>query len=496
MMKTMRLSKSQYVRGVQCQKSLWLYRHRRDLLPKASPSLQMIFDQGHAIGELAHARFGGGRLIEEDHQNVPQALEATRAAMASGARTLYEAAAIFDDVLIRADIIAKAKGATAWDLIEVKGSTEVKDVYLQDIAIQKYVLEGAGLPLRKTVLMHVNNRYVRRGKIEPDEFFTLADVTKDVKDLARAVPATVKSFHKILKMRTAPVVKIGPHCSNPYDCEFQEHCWRHIPDYSVFDLAYAKEKTIAALRDRGVLTIKDIPEDFPLSKNQEIQVAVEKSGKPHIDRKEIAKALNEVRFPLYFLDFETVNPAIPPFDGLRPFQQLPFQASIHVMRKAGGDIEHLEYLGDGKIDPRPGLAAMLAKTIGPKGSVVAYNAGFEGMCLEELASAFPKFAQRLLSAKRRLWDLAGPFRGGHYVHPDFQGSWSIKIVLPTLVPGMSYKNLGIQDGGQAQIAFLALMHGNLGQAEAAKIAQNLKIYCGQDTMAMVQLMRHLRRVVA
>lgn len=490
----MRLSKSQYVRGLQCPKSLWLYRHRRDLIPEVAPSLQMIFDQGHAIGELAQTRFGGGRLIAEDHQHAPEAVEATKAAVQAGSKILYEAAALHDDVLIRADIIVRSPKADAWDLIEVKGSTGVKDVYLHDIAIQKYVLEGAGFRIRRTYLMHVNNGYVRHGEIRPEEFFTLADVTREVDGLAADVPKRVAEFHKVLKLRKAPSIDIGSRCSDPYDCEFQDHCWRDIPEYSVFDLAYAKGKTTAALRDQGILSIQDIPEGFPLSRTQEIQVSVEKTGRPHIEREEIARILSKADYPRHFLDFETINPAIPPYNGLRPFQQLPFQASVHVIRQPAGRVQHFEYLGDGSCDPRPGLAAMLVETISPRGSVVAYNVGFEGMCLEGLAESFPKQRKALQSAKNRLWDLATAFRKGHYVHPDFRGSWSIKNVLPALVPGMSYDGLGIRDGGQAQAAYLALMQGSLSKVRAEKTASDLKVYCGQDTMAMVQMMRHLERI--
>lgn len=490
----LRLSKSQYIRGLQCHKSLWLYRHRRDLIPPTPPSLQLIFDQGHKIGELAWQRFPGGRLIAEDHLQIPKAVAATETAVADGAATIYEAAAIFDRVLVRPDILIR-KG-NAWDMVEVKGSTEVKDVYLDDVAIQKYVLDGAGLPVRRCFVMHVDNSYVRDGAIEPDKFFDLVEVTKEASARQRDIPARVAAMHRVLAQASAPNIEIGPRCSDPYDCEFVGHCWKHIPEYSVFDLVRIRHEKVARLVDRGILEIQDIPDGFPLSAAQEIQVAVERSGKPFIDRPAIAKFVAEPEYPLHFLDFETISPAIPPYDGLRPFQQIPFQASLHIQRTRGGAIEHLEYLGDAKIDPRPGMVEFLTSSITPTGSVVAYNAAFEGTRIAEMADAYRRARKALLSIKNRLWDLATPFRSAAYVHPKFQGSWSIKAVLPALVPGMTYEGMRIANGGDASIAYLNLMNGSLPAGEVKRTIKALKDYCGQDTLAMVELLAHLHATVA
>ncbi len=486
----MRLSKSQYVRGLQCHKALWLYRHKPNIIPETPAALQLIFDQGHRIGELAWKRFPGGRLIEEDHFNLPKAVKSTGAAVAAGAKIVYEATAIYDRVLVRPDVLIR-RGA-GWDLIEVKGSTGVNDVYLDDVSIQKYVLDGAGLPVRKCFVMHVNNEYVRRGPVDPARFFTLVDVTKEAASRQKAIPGRVAAMHKVLASSKAPKMDIGTHCSDPYPCQFTDHCWKHVPDYSVFNLTRIRFEKAAALMADGVLHVKDVPDDFPLTASQEIQVAVEKSRKAHIDREAIAQCLRQAKYPLYFLDFETISPAIPPYDGLRPFQQLPFQASLHIKRTKGSTIEHREYLGDARTDPRPGLSEFLLKEIGPNGTVVAYNAGFEGTRLAELADAYPRHRKKLLSIKGRLWDLATPFRSAAYVHPKFRGSWSIKAVLPALVPGMSYEGMLIGNGGDASIAYLNLMEGRMSPSETQKTVQALREYCGQDTLAMVKLLDHLQ----
>lgn len=470
----MRLSKSQYIRGLQCHKSLWLYRHRRDLMTETPPSLQFTFDQGRLIGELAWRRFSGGRLIKEDHLHAAEALKATAAAADEGQSVIYEAAAIYDRVLIRADILVRR--GKLWDLIEVKGAAGVKEVNLDDVAVQKYVLDGAGFSIRKCFVMHVNNQYTRQGEIDAAKFFTLADVGEEAALMQKEIPKRVARMLEVLNLKNAPEIDIGPHCSAPYDCAFMDHCWKDIPDYSVFDLVRIKNEKALALRKKGVLLIRDIPEDFPLSASQKLQVEVEKSGRPRIDRQAIAEILKKPVYPLHFLDFETISPAIPPYDGIRPFQQIPFQASLHIQKVKGGPVESREYLGDAKSDPRPGLVDFLVKSIAPQGSVVAYNASFEGSRIAELADTYPRSAKSLRAIKDRLWDIAIPFRSGFYVHPKFKGRWSIKAVLPALVPEMSYEGMIIGNGQDASSAYLNLMEGKLSQTETKNTISALKKY--------------------
>ncbi|MDE2039666.1 MAG: DUF2779 domain-containing protein [Elusimicrobia bacterium] len=489
----LRLSKTQYLGGLQCEKALWLHRHRRDLASQPSPGLDAIFEQGAKVGRLAWRRFAGGTLIEADHLHAQDALAATEAAKRGGASILYEAAVAHDGVLVRPDILMRS--GASWDLVEVKSSTEVKEVYLEDVAIQRYALNGAGFPIRKCFVMHVNNQYVRYGDIDPKEFFTLADLTDAAKALQKDIPARLARMGRILAAPSAPCVGIGAHCKKPYPCPFIDHCWKRIPEYSVFDLTRIRHEKAAILADKGILRVRDVPGDFPLTEAQELQVSVEKSRKPRIDKKALQKFLAEPVHPLYFLDFETIWPAIPPYDGLSPFQQIPFQASVHVQKAKDGPIEHFEYLGDAKSDPRPGLVEFLTSVIASKGNVVAYNAAFEGRCLKAMADAYPRSGAALRSIKARLWDLMIPFRDRLYVHPGFRGRYTIKLVLPAIVPGMTYKGLAIAEGGAASIAYMNLMDGKLPQAEAKATRDALAEYCGQDTLAMVKVLEHLRRQI-
>jgi hypothetical protein len=489
-----RLSKTHYLRGLQCHKSLWLHHRRPDLRAPVSPALQRIFDQGRAVGDLARRRFPHGLLIAADHDHIPEALKRTQDALQKGAETLFEPAFIHDDVLARPDILTRTEGG--WDLIEVKASTDVKEVYLPDVAAQLFAVAGSGLKVRRALLMHVDNTYVRQGAVDPKRFFRAEDITALCAPHLKELPQKLAAMQAALAGGDMPDVEVGAQCSSPYDCDFRDFCWKHVPDYSVYDLKRADFGTITELRHLGVMRLEDIPSDFGLTDAQEIQVRVAKTGEPHIDGPAIKKCLQSLAHPLFFLDFETVSPAIPPYEGLRPFQALPFQASLHVQAEPGGEVEHLEYLGDPKSDPRPGLVEFLVRSIGPKGSVVVYNAGFEGGRLAELAAAFPKQAKALTGIQKRLWDLIIPFRRSLFVHPDMHGSASMKAVLPALVPGMDYEHLDIGNGEMAFLAYEALMAGKTGAAQTKKTLTALREYCGQDTLGMVEILRVLEQYAA
>ncbi|MBI5241428.1 MAG: DUF2779 domain-containing protein [Elusimicrobia bacterium] len=490
----MRLSKSRYLRGLQCRKSLWLDHYRPDLRAPVSPALQRVFDQGRSVGELARRCFPGGTLIAADHEHIPDALVQTGAALGKGVRVLFEPAFIHDDVLARPDILVQAEDG--WDLIEVKASADVKEVYLPDLAAQLFAVRGSGLKVRRALLMHVDSTYVRKGAVDPKRFFRSEDVTRMLEPWLKELPQKLAAMQAVLADSEMPDVEIGAQCSAPYDCDFRDFCWKHVPDYSVYDLKRADFGTITELRHLGVMRLEDVPSGFGLTDAQEIQVRVAKTGEPHIDGPAIRKCLQGLVYPLFFLDFETVNLAVPPYDGLRPFQALPFQASLHVQAEPGGKAEHREYLGDPKSDPRPGLVEFLVDGIGPKGSVVAYNIGFEGGRLAELAAAFPKQAKALAGIQKRLWDLIVPFRRSLFVHPDMRGSASMKAVLPALVPGMDYEHLDISDGVMAFLAYEALMAGKVSAAQAKKTMAALREYCGQDTLGMVEILRVLEQYAA
>jgi hypothetical protein len=305
------------------------------------------------------------------------------------------------------------------------------------------------------------------------------------------VPKTLQLFQKVLKKDKAPSIEIGKRCFDPYECEFTGFCWLRVPEYSIYNITRLKWDKKEELRGRGILKVEDVPESFYLNDVQRLEVAVARNGKEHIDRKSIKELLSGLEYPLHFLDFETIGPAIPPYDGLRPFQQIPFQFSLHICDR-NGEVRHVEFLGDGKTDPRADLAKALAENVGESGSVIAYNAAFEGRAIKELAETFPQYKKKLLSLESRLWDLMAPFMKRHYVHPKFHGSASLKAVLPALVPSMTYDGMTISEGGAASQAYLDIMSGKLAKEDQDKIRQDLLAYCGQDTLAMVKILEVLR----
>lgn len=498
------LSKSQFTRGMKCDKSLWLYRMKPELRDTTSPDQQFIFDQGTEVGILAQQWIGGGVLIKADHKHQEEALAETKAAIAAGAKVLYEAAFMHDDVLVRVDIMAQGPGGV-WDLYEVKSSTDVEDVYMTDAAIQRYVLAGAGVNLGVVHVVHIDSTYVRQGALDLQKLFKPVDVTAETDLILPNIPKQLERMKADCAMQEAPKVGIGPHCSKPQDCDFMGHCWAHVPDYSVFNLAGARKDKTTELWNRGIKTVADIPDwdgnkkdqTYKLTDYQNVQREAARSKQLRISMKPIAEMLRELGWPRYFLDFEAVNRAIPAFDGLRPYQQMPFEASVHVRRKPGASLEHAIFMADGTKDPRVDLAEFLRATLGDRGPVIAYHKSYEGGILKSLENCLThgNTATAMLQAESRLWDLADPFKKAYYHHPDFLGRWSIKAVLPVLVPDMTYAGLAIRDGAAAMQAYTRLMTDKLTPAERAKIIEDLKAYCGQDTLAMVRILDHLELMV-
>ncbi|MDD5209850.1 MAG: DUF2779 domain-containing protein [Elusimicrobiales bacterium] len=487
---TKRISKSQFMMGLQCLKRLWLYNHRRDLRPPIGPEQQQLFDQGHAIGLLAREYFAGGVLVDADYKHIPQALKQTAELIEGGADIVYEGAFVFANVLVRCDILKRNRDGS-WDLIEAKGSTEVKDEHLRDVAVQRYVLEGSGLKLKKTLLMRIDNSFIKSGPLDARKLFALEDISKETAALMPETGRDLERFTETLASAEAPEPGIGRHCSTPYDCEFRGYCWKGIPEYSIYDIPRLSWEKKSMLKAMGILLFRNVPDSFDLSEGQKLALKVEKSGEALLDRKKLAKFLKKIKYPLYHIDFETVMPGLPLYDGTRPYQQLPFQVSLHVQAAPGAAPAHFEYLGDGLNDPRPGLISFMLEKIGPEGTLLAFNSSFEMKRIEELERDFPASGAALAALLGRFEDLMKPFLERAYVHPDCHGRFSLKKILPALIPDMTYEGLAVANGGDAQLAYYNILSGKLPRAEAEQLRKDLKIYCGQDTLAMVKIMEHL-----
>lgn len=485
------ISKSKFLWGLQCKKLLWYAYNAKDEIPPPDASQQAIFDQGHEVGALAKTLYPGGievcEGVTEFGQVLRQSLEAAKAR-----KPLFEAGFSYNGGFARVDILNPV-GKDQWDIVEVKSSTGIKDVNLSDLAIQQFVYNGAGLRIRRCCLMHINSDYVRHGAVDPSRFFTITDVTDEVSARSREVETQLNEMAAVIRLKQEPDVKIGPHCSDPYECPLLGKCWSFLPEGNVFDLYYGSKKPWQLLGD-GITRIKDIPETVDLTDRQAIQRKVALTGQPHINRKALAGFIKQLKYPVSYLDFETYNTAIPLFDGLNPYQQVPFQFSLHRQSAPNAKPEHQGFLAGGRMDPRPEFLNRLRDSIGEKGSVVAYNAKFEKSVLAKLAEAFPRHADWIEGLMPRFVDLLEPFQSFDYYHPKQQGSASIKTVLPALT-GRSYDGLEIREGGQASMEFLRVYFGDASEAERLEVRQQLERYCGLDTEGMIWIVDAVRGLI-
>ena len=478
------LTKTKILAGIQCHKRLWLHEKQPSANGGPRPlscGEWRIIRQGGEVEEMARKRFPNGRRVAS--QDNDAALEETRKLMAEGEECLFQAVFSSDDVLVRCDILRKR--GDAWDIVEVKSSTRVKDEHIDDLAVQWHVVESAGIPLSGAFLMLVDSS---GACVFPDLSNLLweTEVTGEVRESVADIPVRLREFKEALSAPDAPDIPIGRHCFSPRECPFTGSCWRGTPEasfHTIPRLGWGKKEDLI---ERRVLNAADA--DVPLTKNQQRYVNAVRSGKPDIDAAAIRAQMRELEFPLHFLDFETINPAIPRFDGMRPYQQFPFQFSCHILRATDGEAEHCEYLHADSADPRRPLLAALLECVGEAGSVVVHHKQMESGVLNGLFNiADDDEADRLSGMLGRLWDLEAVFTK-NYLHPEFLGRTSMKAILPVLAPQMSYDDLEIREGNDASAAWDLTIRGEKDYSEA------LRKYCERDTEGMVEIYRHLIRL--
>jgi len=487
MKKEFGLSKSKVIQGIQCPKALYFSKHNPELKTEPSSGQLAIFETGHAVGRYAQKWFPEGILIDTPRVDGSLALELTDEAIKNGALALFEAAFVHEGVLIRADIISRTAVDSPWDLFEVKSSTEVKDVHLQDAAIQAWVMKGAGIRLGKVSIMYVNNQCTY-----PDlsDLFSTEDVTQKLKPLLQKVPEIVSTLKGVLAKPATPEIEIGPRCDSPYECEYKSHCWgkAKVPDLSVLDIPRLNSKKKWALFNRGIITPKQaLASGESFNEIQSRMLEVTASGKRFLDTKPIKKGVSDWDYPFHYFDFETTNPAIPRHEGAHPYQMIPFQFSCHVTEKPGAKLKHYEYLHDDLSDPREPLILAMLKCIGKTGSVIAYNKTFEATRIKELARDFPKYAKQLLNISKRLVDPLPLVRASIY-DKGFLGGFSLKEVGVSLLGDeMAYAGMTVGDGTEAQNAFEEMIAESTGPARKAELKNGLLKYCEKDTYVMVEL---------
>lgn len=491
------ISKSRYTLFRQCPKALWLNTYKPELCV-ISDALQQRFQAGSIVGNWAKGLFG--KYVEvttydaDGKLNLTKMVANTRKCIESETEVISEAAFQYAGTYCAVDILKKDNSGYA--IYEVKSSTDGdKEVYAQDIAFQKYILTHCGIEVTRTYLISINSDYVLDGELDIHRLFQIQDISVAVEREYLSVEHQVAKAKQMLAQKDVePNEDLDIHCHKPYDCAFWEYCSRHIPEWSVFDLYRMTFDKKIAYYQQNKITYEQLQNEA-LNEKQQMQIHCALNNYIYINKVEIANFLSTITYPLYFLDFETMQPVIPEFQGTHPYQQIPFQYSLHYIEQEGGKLKHKEFLGESGEDPRRTLAEQLCADIPLDVCTTAYNKAFECTRLTELADTFPDLAQHLLNIRDHIVDLLVPFQSGWYYVPAMGGSSSIKSVLPALFPNdpeLNYHNLAgsVHNGGEAMSIFPKIKDMTTEEQVAAR--QSLLKYCELDTYAMVKVWQKLK----
>lgn len=474
------LSKSRILLHRQCPKRLWLKVHRPEL-EEIADSNQARFATGTYVGELAQQLYPDGVLIDGD--NLGQAVADTKVILAGEKRPIFEATLQAGGLLIRADLLLPDQDS--YRMVEVKSSTSVKDYHLTDAAIQSWVAQQAELPLTSVEIAHIDNSFVYPGGGDYQGLFHYADVSKQISGMKDEVPDWIKDAQETLSAEE-PFIAAGDQCNSPFPCSFIGYCSPKTESESDFPpevLPYGK--TLATtLRAEGYMDLRDVPETRMENWKHQRVWRVTKSGQAELNS-EAGQIIAALPYPRYYIDFETINPAVPVWAGTRPYVQVPFQWSCHI-ETAKSVMTHCAFLADGQSDPRRPFTESLIDAVGTHGPVFVYNAPFERSRMQELAEYYPDLAPALEAAIDRIVDLL-PIAREHYYHREMRGSWSIKAVLPTIAPDLAYDNLEVANGGMAQDAFAEIMQPDTLPERRMQLRDALLLYCERDTLAMVRI---------
>ncbi|MCQ2537037.1 MAG: DUF2779 domain-containing protein [Lachnospiraceae bacterium] len=491
----MALTKSSFIRGYQCPKMLWMDAN----LPEAADNLIINEDfaaMGNTVGDLAKGYFGKFVEVPFSH-NKKKMHTKTMDLMEAGITNICQASFSWNGNFCNVDILRCFEDHV--DIVEVKSSIKVSDVFLYDMAYQYLILTQCGLKVEHVYNLHLNKDYVRKGKLSIKKLFELTDCTEEVIKRRQFVKEKIREINKTVKSQEEPEVELSESCSMPYDCVYWNYCSRKLPKPNLFDVhGMQKNKQFDLYRD-GVISFQQLAEaPAGVSESQLQQVLFELENRPpYVDKKAIGEFLNTLSYPLYYLDFEAYNPPIPEFDGVSPYMQVPFQYSLHVQKTEGGPLEHYEFLGKEGEDPRRALAEHLVADIPKDVCLLAYNNTFEESVISKLAGQFPDLSEHLMNIHGGIKDLMVPFRNHSYYCKAMNGSYSIKYVLPAMCPDdpeLDYHRLdGVHNGAEASATFRDMC--GFSEEEVIKSRENLLKYCGLDTYAMVKIVEKLYKLV-
>ncbi len=483
------LTKSQFMAYVRCPVELWLLKYRPDLVPLVDSETKRIFAMGNEVDLIARQLFPGGTEISGYNLT---GWENTKSAINKGSMVLFQPTAITKDLSAKADILTQGSIPGTWDIREVKMNTEVKNENIIDLAFQRICFEEAGIKMDRTYLIHVNNKYVRHGDINVHEFLTMEDVTTEVNSKLEEVRKAIDEALKLLDDHKDFTELLLQRCLDPHRCEFLGYCVKGYKEiYSVADKL--PHDYLLALLKRGLLNETFLTPDLIKTLGY---TAPEQFHE--VDIPQLQEELKSLVYPLYFIDYETYGPAIPPFDGVRPYQQVPFQYALFIKESPTSELKFVEYLADKFQNPIPVFVAHMRANIGDVGSILVWNQGFEAGRNAEMAEAVPEYRDFLLGMNERMFDLmlVFKFKRQIYTHSQFNGSASLKMVLPVVCPDLSYDKLGIHNGGEATVAWPVATDPNTPKVIKQKLVADMLEYCKLDSFAMVRILDHLEEQIA
>jgi hypothetical protein len=452
---------------------LWAKTHNQLQQKPLSPHEQHLMLQGQEVEALAR-----------------EYIETNLLPNYSDAQLLWQPTYHDNQFEIRADALIWDKTGDCYDLYEIKSSTAVRTDHEYDLTFQLLLLESF-LNIRHVFIVHINKDYQYSGEIDIGQFFSVEEVSEKIEKRRENVLALRQAA---MQVPLVPLPKPSFACTKPQSCPCPNLCHPNLPENPIYNIPYIGKKA-RTLREMGITDINAIPVDFPLNDKQQRHVRAVKEAKPLIDKYSIRDALAILEYPLYFLDYETFNPAIPLFPGYRPYEHIVFQYSLHVIREPGSDPQHFECLITDKIDPAPMIVRDLLDHLGDSGSIIVWNQSFEAHRNQDLAGHCESFSPQLDRINDRLFDLMKIFKDGHYIHPDFHGSASLKAVLPVLCPEYRYENLQITNGEEAMMTWYWLQTGDLDADTLDETKAAMKAYCELDTYAMVAIFHHLQKTI-
>lgn len=487
------LSKTSLLKGMQCGKALYLYKNNYKERDPVSRSLQAKFDRGHSVGKLAQSLFPGGKdCTPPSVFQYDQSIAATKALTMAQFPVIYEAAFKHEGVMVALDILCFRDGK--WYGYEVKSSVRTSKTYLQDAAIQYQIITKSGLQLEDIFLVHLNGQYIRDGELDLNQLFQIVSVKEEVLEQQAEIEAAILAARDVLAANSAPEIAIGTHCYKPYACDFLGKCWNGLEKNPILQLAGSSLQERIEWLMSGIRKIEDIPVEALSKTRTNAQFQVHKTQTPYVDLEAMKGFFSQIDYPLYFFDIEAYQPAVPIFDHTTPFQPIPFLFSIHYVKSKEEDVLADVYIAAPDGDNREAfLKAFLEATKEP-GQIVVFNTLLEKGILYQLGKLFPSYAGAIKERVLRMVDLETPFKKDWFYHPGMLGGYSMKNILPALVPELSYNNLNIRDGADAMLIYQQLVEEKDDVKKEAQLA-DLKAYCQMDTLGLYKVYLYLESLI-